>query len=136
MVLDDRQFDEMVKRAWDEIPERFKKEMENLAVVIEIRPTQDQLAKLKVKGFLLGLFEGVPKTGWGQATMGLQPAKITIFREPILKLSRHFKQLKETIQVVLMHEVAHYFGHSEDDMFIMDQKLRKRLSNSTFKDTQ
>lgn len=132
MVLDDGQFDELVNIAWDKIPERFTKEMENLAVVIEICPTQYQLSRLKVKGYLLGLFEGVPKTGWGQVGMGVQPGKITIFREPILKLSGSVKQLKETIQVVLMHEVAHYFGHSEDDMFIMDQKLRKRLSNTSY----
>jgi predicted Zn-dependent protease with MMP-like domain len=136
MVLDDGQFDAMVNIAWDEIPERFKKEMENLAVVIEIRPTQYQLSRLKVNGYLLGLFEGVPKTGWGQAVMGIQPGKITIFREPILKLSNRIRQLKETIQVVLMHEVAHYFGHSEDDMFIMDQKLRRRLSNSGSNDAR
>jgi len=38
MVLNDGQFDAMVNIAWDKIPERFKKEMENVAVVVEIRP--------------------------------------------------------------------------------------------------
>ena len=37
------------------------------------------------------------------------------------------KDLKVTIHVVLMHEIAHYFGYNDDDMFIMDKKMRARL---------
>lgn len=129
MVLDDQQFDDIVAKAWEEIPDNFKREMENVSVRIEMHPTQEQLRKLHVHGTLLGLFDGVPKTAWGQATMGIQPNKITLFQEPILAYSRNLQDLEDTMKIVLLHEVAHYFGYSEDDMCIMDQKMRTRLSN-------
>ena len=127
MELNDQQFEQLVSEAWEAIPSQFKDEMKNLSVFVEMRPTMAQLRRLKVKGVLLGLFEGVPITRWGQSSMGMQPGKITIFQEPIVKYSRDIKQLRITIQVVLMHEVAHYFGFNEDDMFVMDRKLRKKL---------
>lgn len=129
MNIEDKKFDHMVKQAWTKIPDEFIDEMENLAIVIETRATPEQLSRLKVKGLLLGLFEGLPKTAWGQASNGIPPGKITIFQEPILEVSEDMEELEKNIRIVLMHEVAHYFGYSDDDMFIMDAKLRRRLAN-------
>jgi predicted Zn-dependent protease with MMP-like domain len=130
MVFPDEEFEETVNAAWDKIPARFKNEMENLSVLVEARPTFEQLGRVKTKGLLLGLFEGVPKTAWGQVG-AVQPCKISIFREPILSCCNDKKDLEDTVQVVLMHEVAHYFGFNEDDLFVMDKKLRKKLSGNT-----
>lgn len=129
MQLDNQQFDEIVASAWEKIPRRFKEEMENLSIVIEPKPNLEQMARLRVKGFLLGLFEGVPKTGWGQATLGVQPGKITVFRESILLCVTNEMELRNKIQEVLMHEIGHYFGYNEEALFIMDRKLRDRLRN-------
>ena len=129
MILPDHEFEEIVNMAWEKIPVRFKCEMENLSVFVEARPTSEQLGRVKTKGFLLGLFEGVPKTVWGQVA-AVQPSKITLFRNPILAYSRDLKDLKDTVQVVLMHEVAHYFGFNEQELFVMDRKLRKKLDDS------
>jgi predicted Zn-dependent protease with MMP-like domain len=129
MILSDNEFEEIVNNAWEKIPARFKGEMENLSVVVEACPTPGQLGRVKIQGMLLGLFEGVPKTAWGQIG-AVQPCKITIFSEPILSCCRSLKDLTDTVQVVLMHEVAHYFGFNEDELFVMDNKLRKKLSDS------
>jgi|WetSurMetagenome_2_1015567.scaffolds.fasta_scaffold325174_2 predicted Zn-dependent protease with MMP-like domain len=128
MMVNEQQFDQMVAEAWEKIPGRFKKEIENLSVVVESRPNQMQLSRVKVNGILLGLFEGVPKTAWGQATMGVRPSKITLFRETILLYAKDEKALKNKIQEVLMHEIGHYFGYNEDALFVMDRKLRQKLS--------
>lgn len=126
--MDDQQFDELVNEAWRSIPMEVKNGMENVDVLIESEPTSLQLRRMKVKGSLLGLFEGVPKTSWGQTILIVQPSKITIFRNPILHVSNDIRNLKITIHVVLMHEIAHYFGYNEDAMYVMDKKLRERLS--------
>ncbi|MCD6109139.1 metallopeptidase family protein [bacterium] len=127
MDLSDEQFDELLDEAWNQIPQDFKAQIDNTVVVIESEPTGEQLRRMKIRGLLLGLFQGVPKTAWGRDASGVIPNKITIFRKTILLVSKDMKDLKITIHVVLMHEIAHYFGYNDDDMFIMDKKMRARL---------
>jgi predicted Zn-dependent protease with MMP-like domain len=134
MNLTDDQFDEMVAAAWEKIPERFKDEIENVSIVIEAIPGPAQLSRHGGKGVLLGLFEGTPKVALGQAEMGVQPSKITIFRDNILLFAKDENELQNRITEVLMHEIGHYFGYNEASLFVMDKKLRdnqqKRASNS------
>ncbi len=127
MDVSNKQFDKFLDEAWEKIPPDFKEQIDNTLIVIEDEPTGEQLRRMKVKGLLLGLFQGVPKTAWGRASSGIIPNKITIFRKPILLVSKNIKNLKITIHVVLMHEIAHYFGYNDDDMFIMDKKMRAEL---------
>ena len=126
VITDETEFEALVRQAFEEIPARFKDEMENLSIVIEASPNAVQLKYLKKRGFLLGLFEGVPKTAWGQATMGIQPGKITIFRDTITAGCRTPAELKKKIKEVLMHEMAHYFGYNEEQVFVLDRKLRNK----------
>jgi predicted Zn-dependent protease with MMP-like domain len=123
LLIEDSQFEQLVNEAWESIPEKFRDEVENVIISIEDNPRPYQLRKLKIRGSLYGLFDGVPKTAWGQAVVGIQPSKITIFKEPILRHCRTIGQLKRMVKKVLMHEVAHYFGYSESDMRILDRKL-------------
>jgi len=125
MEISESQFEGMVLDAWNTIPGKFKEQMENMEICVEDHPTPYQLRKMKLKdGQLLGLFDGVPKTAWGQAQIGIQPCKITIFRQAILGVSHSPEHLAKNIKQVLMHEIAHYFGYSEEDMKILDRKFR------------
>ena len=128
MEFDQQKFDELVDEAWKAIPKHFKDEIENVSILIEPDPTGEQLGRVKIRGLLLGLFEGVPKTAWGQTFTGVRPCKITLFRNTILQVCKGIRELRITIHVVLMHEIAHYFGFNEQDMFVMDRKMRARLS--------
>jgi len=130
MILDDQTFAAMVWAAYEEMPPRFKDELENLEILIEATPNPTQMNNANAKGCLLGLFEGVPKTAWGQATMGVQPSKITLFREPILTMCANNGQLKNKIKEVLMHEIAHYFGYNEQEVRALDSKFRKKTGQS------
>lgn len=123
MFVEDEVFQELVDEAWDNIPVHFRDQMENVVIAVEDNPTKDQLKKLKSKGTLLGLYDGVPKTGWGQAVLGVQPSKITLFKEPILHRCRTVSQLKKLILDVLKHEIGHYFGY--DEKGIRDLERRK-----------
>lgn len=126
MDINDEQFEGLVLEAWNQIPDRFKTEMENIIISVEPKPFPHQLRRLNLtEGSLLGLYDGVPKTAWGQGQLGVQPSKISIFRDPIIQRCRTEHQLKKLVKQVLMHEVAHYFGYSDDDMKILDAKFRK-----------
>lgn len=127
MEISDIEFEKLVDDVWNNLPDEFRNQIDNTDIVIEADPSPERLRKMKIKGLLLGLFEGVPKTAWGTTYANLMPNKITIFRNPILRVSRNMKDLKVTIHVVVMHEIAHYFGYNDNDMFIMDKRMRERL---------
>jgi predicted Zn-dependent protease with MMP-like domain len=127
MDIDDLVFEEIVDEVWSEIPSNFKEEIENVSIVIEDDPDAGYQKNLAKGGLLLGLFEGIPKTQWGTTYFGTQPSKITIFKNPILQVSQNMKDLRITVHVVLMHEIAHYFGYNEEHLFVMDKKLRDKL---------
>lgn len=125
MLITEEEFDRLVDEAWEKIPIEFKKQMENVVIVIEDYPTRKQLRRLKTGGTLLGLYDGVPKTAWGQAVMGIQPSKITIFRGPIIHRCRTMSGLKDLIIEVLMHEIGHYFGYDEKGIRELEKRAGK-----------
>ena len=127
MKIDDKTFEDFVDEVWEEIPKHFKEEIENVTIVIESDPKAYYQKKIAEGGLLLGLFEGIPKTQWGNTYFGTQPSKITIFKNPILRVSKNVRELRITVHVVLMHEIAHYFGYNEEHLFVMDKKLRDKL---------
>lgn len=124
--VSDEQFENFVEEAWKKIPDHFKFEIRNVTIRIERKPDAGQLERAKSRS-LLGLFEGIAKPQWGQATYGEQPSKISIFQETITEYARNEAELKDLIQEVLMHEVAHYFGYNDEDMCVLDEKLRQKL---------
>lgn len=94
--------------------------MENIVVVVEDRPTPDQLSKTQLKHgqTLLGLYEGVPLTKRTRSYGMVPPDKITIFQKPIESRCRCDAEITAEIQNVVQHEIAHHFG-------IDDAKLKE-----------
>jgi predicted Zn-dependent protease with MMP-like domain len=132
LEVTDEQFENFLGEAWKNIPAHFMTEMQNVTIRIETNPTMEQMERAHVHGAnvtLLGLFDGIAKPQWGQATMGDQPSKISIFQQPIIAHARNTQELKNLIQEVLMHEIAHYFGYNDQEMCILDEKLRQKLKN-------
>ncbi len=116
--LTDQEFDAFITRAMDELPQEYIHNMHNVAIVMADAPDQQQRIKLKLRGdqLLLGLFEGVPRTLQTGNENGLLPSKITLFKYPILAVTRDEQGLFEQIKRTLWHEIAHYYGLSHDDM--------------------
>ncbi|CAA9463883.1 MAG: hypothetical protein AVDCRST_MAG25-1253 [uncultured Rubrobacteraceae bacterium] len=107
----ERDFDELVERALEDVPPEISELLENVVIVVDDWPEEHMLAKGE-NDTLYGLYEGVPITERGSNYYGL-PDKITIFRGP---LERDFppEDLEEEIRVTVFHEIAHYFGFDED----------------------
>jgi len=105
-------FEQLVAMAVESLPEEFHTRLENIAVVVEDRPTLGQLSRTQLKRghTLLGLYEGVPLTKRTRSYGLVPPDKITIFQKPIEFRCRGDTEITAEIQRVIQHEIAHHFG--------------------------
>ncbi len=112
-------FEALVERALDSIPEPFARALDEVAVVIEDRPSRQQLREngLRFDDTLYGLYEGVPRIEWG-ADMAFVPNKITLFQEPLEEDFPDAVELEHEVWVTVIHELAHHLG-------IGDERLRE-----------
>jgi predicted Zn-dependent protease with MMP-like domain len=126
-VLPSDEFDDIVERAYRRIPARFRRRLENIAIVIEDEPAPRQLAAARVPpgGTLLGLYEGRPMTYRSVFEPFSMPDRITIFQRPHERLARTPEQLERMVEQTLWHEIAHYFGMSERQ--VRSAEKRRRL---------
>jgi predicted Zn-dependent protease with MMP-like domain len=126
--ISDEEFDLLITRAMDELPQQYITGLENVVIVQADEPTEDQIRKMKLNNHhvLLGLYEGIPLTQRGNGYSFVLPDKITLFKRPILAVVRNEMELFEQIKRTLWHEIAHYYGLDHDRM----DELQKRSQNS------
>ncbi len=123
MNLTDEQFDTLISRAMDELPQEYIKGLNNVAIVMADNPTPEQVQKMKLQGkLLLGLYEGVPLTHRGNGWSGMLPDKITLFKHQILMIVHDERSLFEQIKRTLWHEIAHYYGLDHDRMHELEHR--------------
>lgn len=112
-------FERLVEKALETLPEEYKKYFTNIAIIAEDYPGKEDTKRLNTKKeLLLGLFSGVPypkKGGFFNIPYPL-PDKIILFQKNIENICSTEKELIEQIQKTLIHEVGHYFGLSEGDL--------------------
>lgn len=115
--MSDEDFEKLLGEALDSLPEEFAEKLENVGVTFENWPSPRQMAKLGLgRGSLLfGLYEGIPLTKRANYT-GVLPDKITIFKYPILMVSRNEEDVRRRVRRTIMHEIGHHFGLSDQDM--------------------
>ena len=113
VVVSRERFEELVADALDELPEPFASQLDNVEVVVEDWPTSEQLSHHDHE-MLLGLYEGVPQTSRGPGYSWVMPDKITIFREPIMRMCRSEAAVAQQVRHTVIHEIAHHFGISDD----------------------
>ena len=110
-------FAEIVEEALESLPEEFSRRLENVEVVIEDEPSEEVLRELGLpRGSLLGLFHGVPLKHKSVLAGPTLPAKISIYRIPILAISRTREEVWCQIRRVVIHEIGHHFGLSDREM--------------------
>jgi predicted Zn-dependent protease with MMP-like domain len=112
--MDSQQFEQLVARAIEDLPDEIRERLENVDVVVADAPTRSQLKGKQRGETLLGLYEGVPLTERGDHYGFVIPDKITIFQLPIEGICRNDSELIREIKHVVRHEIAHHFGISDD----------------------
>lgn len=115
--MDDQEFENLVGEALDSLPKEFADKLENVGVTYENWPSPLQIRKLRLnrRSLLFGLYEGVPLTQRRNYT-GVLPDKITIFKYPILMVSRSPEDVRERVRRTVIHEIGHHFGLSDKDL--------------------
>ncbi len=115
--MDDQEFEKLIGEALDSLPKEFAKKLENVGVTFENWPNPAQIAKLRLgrRSLLFGLYEGVPLTQRRNYT-GVLPDKITIFKYPILMVSRTPDDVRERVRRTVIHEIGHHFGLSDKEL--------------------
>lgn len=114
--MNDDPFADLVVEALDSLPEPFRKQLDNVTIVVEDWPdaVTRRAAGVRSPYALLGFYHGVPKTGRGSNYGLVAPDKISIYRGPIMAICRTPDELRETVHRVVLHELAHHFGIDDD----------------------
>lgn len=122
------QFRQLVSEAIDTIPLRFRRHLQNIAIVVEDEPSEALLAEMEIDppDTLFGLYQGTPLTerSWGHGNT--LPDRITIFQFPIEDVSETEDDVVTEIGETLIHEVGHYFGLSEDEIEDIEDRYWNR----------
>ena len=111
-TITDEAFDQLVTKAMNELPQEYIKGLDNVAIVYADWPDEHQAQKsdLHPGNLLLGLYEGIPLTQRGSGYTYVLPDKITLFKTPMLMVSKNEDELAEQVKRTLWHEIAHYYG--------------------------
>ena len=105
-------YEQLIQQAIDSLPPDLRNQIANVEIAVEDEPPAGT--------HYLGLYQGIPLTrrggGYGLPQYsGALPDRITVFRGP---LERHYgadpERLAEEIRHVVLHEIAHYFGISDE----------------------
>ncbi len=108
------EFERMVGVALDALPPELRARLSNVELVVEDEPPPGQR--------LLGLYQGVPLTRRGSNYTGALPDKITIYRGPLERLAGGDpERLNDQVRRVVLHEVAHHFGISDERLVEIDR---------------
>lgn len=111
------EFETLVGRALDQLPDEFAALLDNVVVLVEDEPDPEMLAEMGFdpKEELLGLYTGVPRTerevGWETL-----PDTVSIFRGPLLRYCRDRRELMREVRDTVVHELGHHFGLSDEEM--------------------
>jgi len=111
--MDKIEFEKVVKKALETLPEEFAKNLENMEITVEDAPGAGRFKN----HILLGLYQGIPLEKRDNYYAGVLPDKITLFQKNIEAISPSQDEMIEQIQTTLLHELGHYFG-------ISDKRLR------------
>jgi predicted Zn-dependent protease with MMP-like domain len=109
----------LAAEAWRRLPRRFRACCDNVVIRVEDFPTDDVLRDLDLESpfDLLGLFQGVSLIQKSVMDPVGMPNMVYLYRRPILDYwAEHNETLGHLVTHVLVHEIGHHFGLSDDDM--------------------
>jgi predicted Zn-dependent protease with MMP-like domain len=111
------EFEEITAKVARSLPPEFAARLDNVIIIVRASPAATQTRRFG-RG-LLGLYEGVPLADRGTSYSGAMPDKITLFKNNIEAGCSDGKEVAGNIRHTLLHEIAHHFG-------ITDQELRAK----------
>jgi predicted Zn-dependent protease with MMP-like domain len=113
------EFEAIANAAFKRLPARFRDMTNEVLIRVEDFPTDEVLDSLGIDSpfGLLGLYHGIDLTRQSVLDVSPLPEMIFLYRRPILEYwADHDEKLGDIIAHVLVHEIGHHFGLSDDDM--------------------
>ncbi len=117
-------FEKLVEEALREIPRRFRKEMKNVAVIVEDEPPPHILEEMEIEppDSLFGLYQGTPLPDRPWAFGNTLPDRISIYQRPIEEACEDDEEIRDCVAETVIHEFGHYFGLSEEEIEAIEEK--------------
>jgi predicted Zn-dependent protease with MMP-like domain len=120
VTLPAAEFDRVLEEALEAIPEPVRRYLANVAIVVEELPTDDDLkgAEPPLSPQSLGMFRGAPIGLTGSSDPWSHfPASIVLYQRNLERSARSRDELVQEIGTTLVHEVGHFLGLDEDDLW-------------------
>jgi predicted Zn-dependent protease with MMP-like domain len=117
-------FERLLVEAVALIPKRFRREIKNLALVVEDEPSLELLDEMEIEppDTLYGLYQGTPLTERTWQYGNQLPDRITLFQRPIEEDCHDEDDVRAVIGETLIHEIGHYFGMSEEEIEDIEER--------------
>jgi predicted Zn-dependent protease with MMP-like domain len=114
------ELDELARAAYAGLPDEFRQLTGDIEIRVDDFPDKESLEELGLESEfdLLGLFVGVGLAhGEAVASTGSMPNRVWLYRRPIIDYwAEHEETLGAVVSHVLIHEIGHHFGLSDEDM--------------------
>ena len=101
----------------DSLPEEFRIRIQNVAILVEDFPANQQPSKLgQRRQLLLGIFHGVPATKRSVFNLPTGPDHIVLYQKNIEAVCSNEAEVRHQVRQTLIHELGHYFGMTEEQL--------------------
>lgn len=115
----------IARRTIERLPEPFASHLGDVVLQVEEFADDETLAAMGIEEpfELSGLYEGIPLTDKSVSHSGTLPDRIRLFRRPILdEWSANDYSLDKLVRHIVIHEIGHHFGFSDDDMHMLEEQ--------------
>jgi predicted Zn-dependent protease with MMP-like domain len=116
--VDREEFERLVALALDRLPRQFSRLLDNVVVVVEDEPSDEDMESVGLdpeSDELLGLYHGVPQAD-RDVFYGELPDRVVIYRGPICRQSASRSEIVREVVDTVVHELGHHFGLGDDEM--------------------
>lgn len=119
VVMRREPFLELVREAMDSLPRKFRKHIQNVAVVVEDHAPEGR----DPNDLLMGIFEGTPRTERSFVGADTGPNRIVLYQKNIEARAEDVASeegrsveeiIREEVRLTVLHEFGHYFGLDEE----------------------
>ena len=116
----------IARRTLAALPEPFVGHLKHVVLLVEDFADEQTLREMEIEDpfDLTGIYEGLPLTEKSVDQSGALPDRVRLFRRPILdEWADGTDTLEHLVAHVLIHEVGHHFGFSDEDMHALEESV-------------
>jgi len=127
-------FEILVATAWESFPSEFRELANDVVIRVEDFATTEVLESLGIEDQfeLTGLYQGVSLDRQSLSDVAREPEMVFLYRRPILdEWASGEEELGHLVAHVLIHEIGHHFGFSDEDMEAIEEQAASEGTGAT-----